>query len=285
MSQPSPAADETSQSASATVHRLLDMVVEEVSLVDHAANQHRFLIVKRRQPMDQQQTTGVADETASRTTDAAPENDEVIDLNEVPEEPDTEGATNGPVLAIATQALERLTDTVEALGQLPADVATPKVRELAAELRSVAGRLTRSLGEDPPTGSARGNSAEPTLAGVSELISAARLELNRLKELVATPGAGAQPQAGSEGVSADGTDDIAARLDTLVTELQAMGATVKEQQQRLSRMEKSIGMPNSTPVGEQTSQAGADDEVGWPLDLNRTLDRDSVDKTVSFHEV
>ena len=31
----------------ASVHRLVDMVVEEVSLVDRAANKHRFLLVKR----------------------------------------------------------------------------------------------------------------------------------------------------------------------------------------------------------------------------------------------
>ena len=34
------------------VHRLVDMVVEEVSLVDRAANKHRFLIVKRDEAMD-----------------------------------------------------------------------------------------------------------------------------------------------------------------------------------------------------------------------------------------
>jgi len=32
------------------VHRLVDMVVEEVSLVDRAANKHRFLIVRPLRP-------------------------------------------------------------------------------------------------------------------------------------------------------------------------------------------------------------------------------------------
>jgi len=36
-----------------SVHRLLDIVVEEVSLVDRAANKHRFLIVKRSDPMEE----------------------------------------------------------------------------------------------------------------------------------------------------------------------------------------------------------------------------------------
>ena len=36
-----------------SIHRLLDIVVEEVSLVDRAANKHRFLIVKRSDPMEE----------------------------------------------------------------------------------------------------------------------------------------------------------------------------------------------------------------------------------------
>ena len=48
------------------VHRLVDMVVEEVSLVDRAANKHRFLVVKRETDMfdddddDDEPTEGVA---------------------------------------------------------------------------------------------------------------------------------------------------------------------------------------------------------------------------------
>ena len=48
------------------VHRLVDMVVEEVSLVDRAANKHRFLIVKRDDAMDDDNTTDTT------TTDPSP---------------------------------------------------------------------------------------------------------------------------------------------------------------------------------------------------------------------
>ena len=51
--------------AERAVHRLLDMVVEEVSLVDRAANQHRFLIVKRSEPMDQDTTAADAERDAA----------------------------------------------------------------------------------------------------------------------------------------------------------------------------------------------------------------------------
>ncbi len=47
------------------VHRLVDMVVEEVSLVDRAANLRRFLIVKRDDSMDTEETkkTDVPDDS------------------------------------------------------------------------------------------------------------------------------------------------------------------------------------------------------------------------------
>ena len=50
------------------VHRLLDIVVEEVSLVDRAANKHRFLIVKRSDDMDETTTkpTAAADDRRTR---------------------------------------------------------------------------------------------------------------------------------------------------------------------------------------------------------------------------
>ena len=59
---------------------------------------------------------------------------------------------------------------------------------------------------------------------------------------------------------------------------------VKEQQQRLSTLEKGFGLPNSAATREQGGRPDAED-VGWPLDLNRPFDRESVDKAVSFHDL
>ena len=78
---------------------------------------------------------------------------------------------------------------------------------------------------------------------------------------------------------------MAAKLDSVVTELRAIGETVKAQQQRLARMEKRFGLPNSAPIGERPTRAEDEADVGWPLDLNRSLDRESVDKAISFHDV
>ena len=74
-------------------------------------------------------------------------------------------------------------------------------------------------------------------------------------------------------------------LAALITELRALTDTVNEQQQRLSRLEKRFGLPNSTPTGESRRRDELTRDVSWPLDLNRDRDRETVDKAVSFHDV
>jgi hypothetical protein len=63
-----------------------------------------------------------------------------------------------------------------------------------------------------------------------------------------------------------------------------LSETVKEQQQRLGRVEKQFGMPNSAAPAEHVPAAPAA-QVGWPLDLNQPKDRESVDKAISFHDL
>ncbi len=82
------------------IHRLIDMVVEEVSLVDRAANEHRFLIVKRSDPMNPD-----ADSAPEATAeDATAETDTNKDAHTAPD-----------VMTAAVAALEGLTEAVEIL--------------------------------------------------------------------------------------------------------------------------------------------------------------------------
>ena len=90
------------------VHRLVDMVVEEVSLVDRAANKHRFLIVKRDDAMDDNTPAEKA------TTDGA-------DASMTPSADATWTVADGSPLGAALAALESLTAIVELLGSLGAD--------------------------------------------------------------------------------------------------------------------------------------------------------------------
>ena len=102
------------------VHRLIDMVVEEVSLVDRAANKHRFLLVKRNDAMDDETP---ADPTTppETTSDGEPPASTAVTSPEaavVAPQPDSPSA-NSP-LSTAVAALESLTSIVELLGSFGA---------------------------------------------------------------------------------------------------------------------------------------------------------------------
>jgi len=182
-----------SSKAEEGVNRLLDIVVEEVSLVDRAANNHRFLIVKRSDDMDEN-TNGAAAATADETEDVqdlaaeveAEGTDGGGDSNEAAGEPD-----GGSALAVALEALEGLTEAVELLGAATEDEAQPRLAELAGELRTVAERLAGMTGILPAdageanTGEGdQGKDADP----LSETIATVRATLGRVSALVATGG-------------------------------------------------------------------------------------------------
>jgi len=279
--------------ADRAVHRLLDMVVEEVSLVDRAANQHRFLIVKRSEPMDQE-TTAAADSGATPpNTEPAPADTEeaVVDLNELPDddgesEPTaSENAGSASALEVAAKVLESITGAVEALSSAPEAEARGRVSELAKDLQAAAERLGGEAGVESGSIDESAPASEGT-PGFDAVITSVRTMLERVGQtLDAAKSAGAaQPTTKTESPEAP-APDIAGKLDEVVTVLRSLGETVKEQQQRLARMEKRFGLPNSAPTGERPARTEDDADIGWPLDLNRSLDRDSVDKSISFHDV
>jgi len=276
------------------IHRLLDIVVEEVSLVDRAANKHRFLIVKRSDPMEENHADkaktpdGEAAETAKQTP---PEND----AGDSAEKAD--GMTgDSAMLEAAVEALERLTDTVETLGALADGDARAKIAELAAELRALADGLVESAGAEaaPPV------EAEPDLAG---LIGSVRASLQQVASLIdASKTAKAKPEAddGDEkpedknekrdpatqetGTGPSPDDPLRKDLSGLTDSVKKLVESLREQAQRLSKLEKRFGLPNSAPAREEGNRPEEDD-VGWPMDLNRPFDRENVDKAVSFHDL
>ena len=259
------------------VHRLVDMVVEEVSLVDRAANKHRFLIVKRDDAMDDDNTTDTT--TTDQSPSAAP----------------TAKLDDGTALGAALTALESLTGLVELLGSLGADQADARLAELAEELRSVAEQLlARSAGDDEDVEARAKTDAETKPSEPSTFagnVTAARQALARLAELAAKVPAAetetpAQPEraVAAKDSSATATQSVTDSLAKLADSFRALSETVKEQQQRLGRVEKQFGLPNSAAPAERMSKATVED-VGWPLDLNKPKDRESVDKAISFHDL
>ena len=156
------------------VNRLFDMQVEEVSLVDRAANQHRFLVVKQEDGM---------------------EGAEVVDV---------ENGCSGEMPEMAPKAAPALT---EVEGE----------KQALAEAKHASEEAKPKASPEPPP--------------FEEILAA-------LRQLTA----------------------------------------------RLGRVEKQFGLPNSS-ANSETSVQSSKGEVGWPLDLNTPLDRASVDKGISFHDV
>ncbi len=79
-----------------------------------------------------------------------------------------------------------------------------------------------------------------------------------------------------------GDAQVSKQLENVATSLRTLTDAVKEQGQRLARVEKGTGLPNSRTHDERPP--AREEDVGWPLDLNRPLDRESVDKATSFHD-
>ncbi|RJS14226.1 hypothetical protein DRW03_35215 [Corallococcus sp. H22C18031201] len=223
----------SSTSGSAPVHRLVDMVVEEVSLVDRAANKHRFLLVKRDgdtmddAPQDTPQTEGAS----STTSDTA--------------------KADGELLTTAQQALEAVTALVEALASTEGadDV---RVVEVAQHLRALADVLDADEDDSEEDVEAREKSATASPA----------------------PAPVPAPEAPA----------VMESLTKLTDAVRALEGAMKEQHQRLGRVEKQHGLPNSTTSAERPPKPPVED-VGWPLDLNKPLNRESVDKALSFHDI
>ena len=255
------------------VHRLVDMVVEEVSLVDRAANKHRFLIVKRDEAMD--------DDKTQNTTPAEPS----------PPAAPTAKLDDNSALNAALAALESLTGLVELLGDLGADQADSRLAGLAEELRSVAMQLLErtdgdGVSEADQVVEARVKTEPATFAAN---VTAAKQALARLGELAKQVPAKpdnkpAEPKPGPAPAAKAVATDVNESLAKLAESFRALSETVKEQQQRLGRVEKQFGLPNSAAPAERVSKATVED-VGWPLDLNKPKDRESVDKAVSFHDL
>jgi len=250
------------------VHRLVDMVVEEVSLVDRAANKHRFLLVKRDDAMDDDKTQNTIN--ATPVTPAAKLDDTTA-------------------LDAALTALESLTALVELLGELGADQADERLAGLAEELRSVAEQI---LGEDDSENvearaKAKSEPAKPP-TNFAGNITAVKRSLARLTELARKKPASktdetAEPSPPPPPSPAATQPTPSESLAKLADSVRSLSDVVKEQQQRLGRVEKQFGLPNSAAPAEHLSKATTED-IGWPLDLNQPKDRQNVDKSISFHD-
>jgi DNA repair exonuclease SbcCD ATPase subunit len=250
------------------------MVVEEVSLVDRAANKHRFLVVKRDAPMKD------TPETEQPNEDETPEK---APPKKKPVRGKAKKADTADAIATATGILERLTAAVGALGEASDDDAEELLIELASELSEAAAEIAEVAGV------AEGDEEETETdkrAPVSEAIGKVRALLAEVTSMIATAKeAPAQEAAAPEPPAPAPSPEsrVSEQLEAVATSLRTLTDAVKEQGQRLGRLEKNTALPNSRSH-EERPRAHESADVGWPLDLNRPKDRESVDKALSFHD-
>jgi hypothetical protein len=282
------------------VHRLVDMVVEEVSLVDRAANKKRYLLVKRSEDMAGENTETDTDtesdvdteaevDTDTDDTDdddgdgddaedgAGDDGDDETD-KEKPKKP-AAGATTEAVVT----ALEALSGVVEMLANKAA--APPKKKPPGrgggaggADDDEEDADSDEEWDEDdedaaPP---ARGRKPPGARKTKNDPLAQVAGALKRLEALVGgkTPQAKRAPAALGE---------LGTKLDTMTTAIGDLKKLVTGQGERIGKVEKTVGLPASRPV-EGKGRRKDDDVVSWPLDINAPRDRKSVAKEVSFHD-
>lgn len=258
--------------AESQVHRLVDMEVQEVSLVDRAANKRRFLIVKRSEGMGDKGTGEPSDNQSEQDTEPDADGGETND---------DEGADTAGAVAVACDALEGLTRAVE---QLQAGAGRGKVvGDVVQELRAAADLLHEQLGGDaahkPPAVEAAPTRADELVAAVSELVSELRASRKAAKAPVSPDEDDEDAREGDKPKSktkkADAPDAPATGLAAVLAELKKIGSNVELQIRRIDRLEKRAGVPSSQPAGERPGRAppAVSGDVSWPLDLNSPRSR------------
>ncbi len=254
--------------ADGQVHRLVDMEVQEVSLVDRAANKRRFLIVKR--------SEGMGDKGTSDTADSQGDADTQVDTDEGDAGDSATGdgsdADSAGAVAVACDALEGLTRAVE---QLQAGGGRGKVvGDVVQELRAAADLLQEQLGEatDPTTTSETPTRADALITAVADLVSELRASRKAAKTSTSSEEdeGDAYGKPNGKAKKADGSESPDTALDLIHDTLKKVSTHMEQQTRRLDRLEKRAGVPSSQPAGERPGRAPAPvaDDVSWPLDLN-----------------
>ncbi|MGO8997697.1 MAG: hypothetical protein ACLQVI_30640 [Polyangiaceae bacterium] len=183
-------------------------------------------------------------------------------------------------LGIALAALDSLTQAVEILSDSPDD-GSP-LASVAQDIRDAADAITAAAGIEPDNDE---NEEPPGEASIAGLVSSIQEMLGRIDSLTQALSASVQTPATTPTITTEtqAPPDFAGTLAEVAQSMKSLNATLKAQAARISTLEKRAGVPNSAPAGERVAKAEPE-ETSWPLDLNRPLDRSSVERTVSFHD-
>jgi hypothetical protein len=152
-------------------------------------------------------------------------------------------------------------------------------------------------GAAPPFGSegaakTKKDEGEPVEKGGAKM---ARDRLERFRTALAmmgellteidVPSTAPAPTAGiAETKKSETNPAVAESISKAEQTIASLQAQVKEQKGRIEKLAQVTPAPSSIPVEDRTAPHNRR-EVSWPLDMNRPLDRESVGKDVSFHNV
>ena len=304
------------------VHRLRDIVVEEVSLVDRAANKRRFLVVKRsdgmsgddgesgvekakkkpapqdeqtdeakakKPPQDEADAEKAKGDTAGEPSDAEPKPKRKADLA-LPAD------LKEALLATLTQAMERLmalANQIKDAGEPDAEADDPSLPEdLGSEIDAIAellGEATTKRGKKRAAkadvakgGSRMAKDRLDRFQKAMALLSDILKEITQSNEESAAPTAGAA-EAGVQKRGPEAGSPAAPGLKELAAGIGELTRVVKRQEEELTRLRQTRGVSNAIPV-DSGGRRAEPQEVSWPLDMNRPISRDKVRKEVSFFD-
>ena len=278
--------DELTNDPTTPEARLVDIVVEEVSLVDQAANKRQFLVIKRaRSGMSETNVTKGASDTSEAATLEAVERvgKAVAELADEIDEP-------GEVARLVAIA-EQLGELVRSILEADEEEDEEEQEEADEEEEEEQTKINDAAAPPPTQASTPAPNAPPLVAAPASSPNAgafAKIEemLAALRTKVTAPSTPSAPAAPSPPAPAPPspaqTASVVDPLAKVLDAIHALGTDLKAHGQRLGRLEKGVGLPSSQQTNERTRREPA--EISWPLDLNAPVGRDSVDKRISFHD-
>jgi hypothetical protein len=184
--------------------------------------------------------------------------------NQVKEADAPDDETEAGVPDSLTGELEDICELLEGVGQQLADPAE----------KSRAKKPDATKGDVSKAGRRMAKDRLARFQKALELLAAVLKELTDEKP-APTPSAGSAEKP----LGKRGSPDVGG----LVASVQELTRVVKQQGEQLVRLQKTRATSNAIPV-EGTSRRREIQEVSWPLDMNRPITRDRVDKAISFYD-
>jgi hypothetical protein len=297
------------------IHELVDIIAEEVSDVDRAANRRTYLVVKRDAEGDEEAPDAeisAEDEDVIVLDKAEDDDEDVIVLDKAEDDDEAEDdeqkddeaeaprkpakgrarkqalvlppGTRKPLLDRTARALERLTALVQAVKDAEERQGVFVPASVPRDIRAICDELASLLGRSSQTSKAGAKMASTRRRQLENAIEVLQKILDEVMPQLAGHTPQAQPSATPVAKQQpDASSKLAQVLGSMSESMAALGARIRAQDAEIARLKKSTGLPASRPV--ETVRAPKSPEVeGWPLDMNAPLSRDSVAKEISFFD-